>query len=70
MVDKLKKGKTANNVYMETRESEGGIVGATNVSSLPRSVNQVQKLKQRALTPELAASKHQKKDELYAVISA
>lgn len=53
---------------MDIHEDEGGIVGATTFTSLPRSVNQIQQLKQRICQKETNNAPQRKKDELYAVI--
>ena len=45
---KLKSGKSSRDVYMEAREEAGGL-SASKVSARPRSINQVQKLKERSI---------------------
>jgi hypothetical protein len=68
MVKKLRSGSSARDVYSETHENAGGLMNAKKVSSLPRTVTQVQKLKERSSLQKKNLSRHEKKDELYAVI--
>ena len=45
---KLKSGKSSRDVYVETREEAGGL-SACKVSARPRSVSQVQKIKEQSI---------------------
>ena len=66
---KLKSGKSSRDVYVEAREEAGGL-SASKVSARPRSINQVQKVKERSIHRQ--SSKYTvrpgQKDELYSVI--
>ena len=66
---KLKSGKSSRDVYVEARQEAGGL-SATKVSSRPRSINQVQKLKERSIHHQSSnyTARPGQKDELYSVI--
>jgi hypothetical protein len=70
IVQKLKEGSSARDVYRETRNDAGGILKAATLSALPKTVKQIQKLKERSNEGKSSmTSRHAKKDELFAVIS-
>ena len=69
IVAKLKEGKQTRGVYSETR-SEAGDLRLVGVSSSPKSLRQIQKLKERSKrkSHHLIATQTTKKDELFAII--
>lgn len=66
---KLKSGKSSRDVYVEARH-EAGDLSASKVSSRPRSINQVQKRKERSIHHQSSnyTARPGQKDELYSVI--
>ena len=66
---KLKSGKSSRDVYVETREEAGGL-SACKVSARPRSVNQVQKIKERSIHHQSSTytARPDQKDKLDSVI--
>ncbi|KAL9977367.1 hypothetical protein ACROYT_G014759 [Oculina patagonica] len=67
MKKKLNTGKSSHDVFMEARQEVGGL-SATNVSTRPRTINQVQKLKGRSTVNQTSMARSGQKDELYSVI--
>ena len=68
IVKKLRSGSSARDAYAETRKDSGGILGASAVTSLPRTVKQVQKIKERLDQKSCTTYSLARKDELFAVI--
>ena len=57
-------------MYGETRSESGGVLLVESVSSIPKSLKQIQKIKERSRRKRdpLVATKTTHKDELYAVM--
>ena len=70
IVAKLKEGKHTRDVYSETRSEAGGLRLIGSVSSFPKSLKQIQKLKERSQrkSDHLVATQTTKKDELFAIM--
>ncbi|CAH3171111.1 unnamed protein product [Porites lobata] len=68
--EKLKSGKSSRDVYVETRQ-EAGVLSACKVSARPRSVNQVQKIKERSIHHQSSTytARPGQKDELYSPLA-
>ena len=70
IVAKLKEGKHTRDVYSETRSEAGDLRLIGSVSSFPKSLKQIQKLKERSQrkSDHLVATQTTKKDELFAIM--